>query len=360
MPRLTLFPTVFIALFILFPLTASGPESVVDPPFGGTIFLDPDIITESDPTVFQDISYTGQGQRTIFDRRTNNWEVINAFLFTITFSDGGTAEAQVNPEFGTSDNALVAATKYGVETGRMPKALRRDMDAIWINKGVQPFGGGNRSVLIHTGQSALYEADGILEETLVHELAHTSLDGDHALATGWVAAQTSDPEFISTYARDYPQREDVAESFLPYLAVRYRADRISTNLKNIIEQTIPARIAYFDNLGLDLDLISNGTENEPSGEVPQSISLDQNHPNPFFRSTTIPFTTAEPTQVRITVVDSTGKEIMLLDDRFRNAGSHEVSWNGQDVQGRTMPNGVYFYQISSPEGSITKSMVLVR
>ena len=38
------------------------------------------------------------------------------------------------------------------------------------------------------------------------------MDGPHAASAGWLAAQAADPEFISTYARDNPTREDIAES----------------------------------------------------------------------------------------------------------------------------------------------------
>ena len=48
------------------------------------------------------------------------------------------------------------------------------------------------NLLIHTGQADRYAADGILEETLVHEAAHTSLDAAHASALDWLAAQTDD------------------------------------------------------------------------------------------------------------------------------------------------------------------------
>jgi hypothetical protein len=108
--------------------------------------------------------------------------------------------------------------------GRLPRVLRDDLKTLTIHRGKKPFGGGNRDVLIHTGQAASYTADAkpfgggsFLEEALVHEASHTSLDGDHAKAPGWLAAQDSDPTFISNYARDNPTREDVAESFLPWL-----------------------------------------------------------------------------------------------------------------------------------------------
>ena len=94
--------------------------------------------------------------------------------------------------------------------------------------------------------------DGILEETLVHEASHTSLDADHADAPGWIAAQLGDAEFISTYARDNSTREDIAETFLVWLALRHRSDRISETLGQTIEVTTPNRIAYFDEQAFDL------------------------------------------------------------------------------------------------------------
>ena len=47
-------------------------------------------------------------------------------------------------------------------------------------------------------------------------------------------------------------REDIAESFLPYFAIRYRSDRISEQLKISIESTISNRIEYFDNQNFNM------------------------------------------------------------------------------------------------------------
>jgi hypothetical protein len=228
------------------------PPVVTLPPFGGTIFIDPDVITSSDPTTFENLSFSGQGSRTMFDRRVNGWITVDAYLFSANFDDGLTAEIQVNPEFGGSDVASVEAEKYAEVIGRLPTALRKDVETVWIHKGTQLFGGGNNNLLIHIGQADLYTADGILEETFVHEAAHTSLDVAHASAPAWLAAQSADPTFISTYAQDFPNREDIAESFMPYLIIRYRSDRISQSLANTIMQTMPNRIAYFDNQSFDM------------------------------------------------------------------------------------------------------------
>ena len=223
-----------------------------EPPFWGTIFIDPDIITASDATALTNVTYTGQGLRTTYDRRSNNWVEINAYLFNARFNDGLTTEVQVNPEFGSSAAASVEANKYSAPIGRLPTALRVQVNAVWIHQGVEPFGGGNNSILIHTGQGDLYIADGILEETLVHEASHTSLDGPHAASAGWLAAQAADPEFISNYARDYPTREDIAESFLTWLAIRHRSGRITASMSNTIATAIPNRHVYFDQQNFEL------------------------------------------------------------------------------------------------------------
>lgn len=222
------------------------------PPFGGTIFIDPDIITSADPTSFLGLTFLGQGSRTMFDRRVDTWVTVEAFLFDARFDDGLALEIQVNPEFETPAASRAEAEIYAEAIGRLPTALRAHVETAWIHRGVRPFGGGNNNLLIHVGQAALYAADGILEETLVHEAAHTSLDAAHASAPGWRAAQAADPTFISTYARDFPAREDIAESFLPHLAIRYRSDRISESLRATILETMPNRIDYFDGLALPM------------------------------------------------------------------------------------------------------------
>ena len=145
MKRLLFIPLV---LFVLTVVSA-------DPPYEGTIFIDADIITTTDPSTFVDAIYAGQGMRTMFDRRVNDWITVNAFLFNTTFDDGLSCEIQVNPEFGSSDSALIEAEIYGLEIGRLPTCLRNDVETVWIHLGTEPFGGGNNNILIHTGQAEL-------------------------------------------------------------------------------------------------------------------------------------------------------------------------------------------------------------
>lgn len=228
-------------------------------PYTGTIFVDSDIIISSDSSALIDVAYSGQEIKTIFDRRANDWITINAFIFEVIWNDGLMSEAVINPEFETVESAEVEALKYGLYIGQLPYCLRIDVDEIWINKGIEAFGGGNNSILIHTGQTTLYENDGILEETLVHEATHTSLDALHSTSIGWLEAQNLDGGFISNYAEEFPEREDMAESFLMWLAVRHLRHRISTEDYELITLSIPNRLNYFD--GIDCDLFPVKTYN---------------------------------------------------------------------------------------------------
>ncbi|MBO6936742.1 MAG: hypothetical protein JJ863_17360 [Deltaproteobacteria bacterium] len=229
-------------------------EPPVDPPYSGTAFISDDLITPDDPSAFDDLVYVGQESRTMFDRRTAAFETYDAYLFDATFGTDTHIEIQVNPEFGR-DEAEVQARRYAAVVGRMPAFLFASLETFWIHLGMEAFGGGNRNLLIHTGMGESYEAGGELEEIIMHELAHTSMDGPHASTSEWQDAQNADGVAISTYARDNPTREDLAETLGPYLAFRFARDRIDADTANTIERTIPNRIRYLECLGLSMDLL---------------------------------------------------------------------------------------------------------
>lgn len=229
------------------------------PPYEGTAFIAPDLIKDTDRTTFLTLTDVGRGMRQVFDRRVDAFIDMNAYLFSAAYSNGSAVEFQVNPEFGSVNAARDQAAFYAPVIGRIPRMLRRDVDAVWIHRGDHAFGGGNRSILIHTGSVAQgYIAAGTLEEVLAHEAAHTSLDEDLSQSQGWTQAQAADGEFISTYAMGNPAREDVAESFVPYLIVCCGSGRVPAGMIQQIQSTIPHRLALFDSLGLDLSPMIGG------------------------------------------------------------------------------------------------------
>jgi hypothetical protein len=221
------------------------------PPFAGTIFIAPDTINDSDPTSFVALTYVGQETRSMYDRRVDKYKKYDAHLFVAAFDDGVELEIQVNPEFDLAA-ATIQAEKYTRVIGQIPYTLRNGLNDVAIHNGDKPFGGENKSIFIHTTQGEKYINEGILAETLIHESVHAVIDKNHTRNAQWNQAQQQDISFISTYAEDHPFREDLAESFLPYLAVRYKHDRISEELKQTISSSIQHRIDYFDSLAIEI------------------------------------------------------------------------------------------------------------
>ena len=225
-----------------------------EPPFVGTLFVHAGLIIDSDPTAFTDLSYAGVESRMMFDRRTAAFGAYDAHLFNTRFGSSKTVEFQVNTEF-TRTAAEDEARRYAHTIGQLPGFLFRDLQTVWIHKGNELFGGGNQNLLIHAGQGAQYIADGLLGEAFLHEASHTSMDSYHLFEPLWHQAQLSDVNSISNYARDFPEREDVAETVPMYLAARFWSDRIPESLHQTIVRTIPNRMLYLDCQGLSVDIL---------------------------------------------------------------------------------------------------------
>ncbi len=253
--------------------------TTAEPPFSGTVFITPDILTTADPSGLTGIAYNGRGDRTIWDYRVLDWIKVNTYLFEARIH-GRRIEFQVNPEFGSVDAARAEVDTYALALGRLPAVLLSRAEKVHVNAGdpghpdaakrgrvTKVFGGNyfDRSFTIHTGYGQRILRDGFLEEALFHEGAHVSLQ-NHQDAPGWRAAQEADGEYISDYARDFPDREDMAESLLPYFAIRYRPDRLSADHRAAIEDAISNRLEYFDGLALDWSPYTSAvsTSNQPS------------------------------------------------------------------------------------------------
>ena len=222
------------------------------PPFRGTVWI-ADILDDSDPTSLRSVTYAGRGERVIADRRTGGQITVDAYLFSAQY-DGPELEFRVNPEFGSVEAAQAEVDTYAPAIGRLPAALLSRALKVDINAGDLAFG-GNGSLgrfLIHTDYGEKRLRSGFLEEVLLHEAGHVSLDPTHWNAPDWRAAQQADGVFISDYARDFPDREDVAESILTCFAVRYRPERLSEADRAAILAAIPNRLAYFDDQGFDM------------------------------------------------------------------------------------------------------------
>ena len=89
--------------------------------------------------------------------------------------------------------------------------------------------------------------------------------------------------------------------------------------------------------------------------IPQQFLLEQNYPNPFNPSTTIGFSVPVSGFVSLKVFDMIGKEVASLVNENLAAGRYTVAFSA-----RTLPSGMYFYQLRNGATVETKRMVVVK
>ena len=73
--------------------------------------------------------------------------------------------------------------------------------------------------------------------------------------------------------------------------------------------------------------------------APLEFALGQNYPNPFNPTTTINFSLAEPTFVKLAIYNLLGEEVEVLKNEYMNAGSFNVSFDAS-----SLPSGMYLIQ----------------
>jgi hypothetical protein len=94
--------------------------------------------------------------------------------------------------------------------------------------------------------------------------------------------------------------------------------------------------------------------------VPINLSLAQNYPNPFNAETMIQFNLARPGHYDLIICNIIGQQVYSLSDKTDKPGMVSVRWDGKNSNGNDLPSGVYFYQLRTSGGKLTRQMVLLR
>ncbi len=85
------------------------------------------------------------------------------------------------------------------------------------------------------------------------------------------------------------------------------------------------------------------------------FTLEQNYPNPFNPTTKINFTTHKPGNIKLSISNVLGKEVITLLDSYKAAGTYTIDFNSKDLS-----SGVYFYKLSSGNYSLIKKMLIIK
>ena len=90
--------------------------------------------------------------------------------------------------------------------------------------------------------------------------------------------------------------------------------------------------------------------------IPSTISLYQNYPNPLNPKTTISFELDESRFITITIYNLLGQEVIkLADNKFYEEGFHSVVFAGDELA-----SGTYIYQLNTMGHIINKQMIILK
>lgn len=84
-----------------------------------------------------------------------------------------------------------------------------------------------------------------------------------------------------------------------------------------------------------------------------TLSVNQNQPNPFSNNTTITYTLDQRADVNLTVYNVAGAKVMEMNEGSKNAGSHQILLSADNLN-----SGVYYYTVSAGSNQITKKMIV--
>jgi hypothetical protein len=89
--------------------------------------------------------------------------------------------------------------------------------------------------------------------------------------------------------------------------------------------------------------------------VAGEFALEQNYPNPFNPVTTISFSLAERSLVKLAVYDLAGREVAGLLNEERDAGKYAVIFDAG-----ALPTGVYFYRLQAGSFAAVRKLILMK
>lgn len=146
------------------------------------------------------------------------------------------------------------------------------------------------------------------------------------------------------------------------LHFKLRAERSGRNQRRIYSVTYKAT----DNSGNHTYTSANVIVEKPSSNFNHrkdennldtgSLAVNtRNYPNPFITNTTITYYLPIKEHITITVYDLSGKEVDVLFNGVQEAGANYIIFNGSHLS-----SGVYFYRITSSDGTMINKMVKKR
>jgi len=139
-----------------------------------------------------------------------------------------------------------------------------------------------------------------------------------------------------------------------YTVVSTKIGFTSTTSSVVVNPTVTVVL----NMNLTPTVLS--VNNDEVKNIPSTVTLKDNYPNPFNPSTMISFGIPEAQTVRISIYNVLGQKVTELVNEFLPAGNYSVTWNAKDNGGNSVSSGMYFYSLETGATSVVKKMILTK
>jgi len=161
------------------------------------------------------------------------------------------------------------------------------------------------------------------------------LDSDEAQTVDFSVAAFNIPEewTVRFYLEDNP-------------ASLYDGENFSMDIPEA--GTYAGRIVIYNHPVSNQDLVST-----PLGRISA-------YPNPFNPEVTISFNIPVAMNCSIDIFNIRGQKVRNIHNGILSAGSHNIKWNGKDMNGRSVASGMYFARINTPNTSRSIKMMLMK
>jgi hypothetical protein len=105
---------------------------------------------------------------------------------------------------------------------------------------------------------------------------------------------------------------------------------------------------------------SSGFMLKKESSLPTEYALSQNFPNPFNPTTTIAYSIPQNSEVKLTIYNLTGRQIINLVQGQISAGIYFVNWDGTNDTGHPVSSGLYLYTIETENFRAMKKMIYMK
>ncbi|MRR08858.1 T9SS type A sorting domain-containing protein [bacterium] len=288
-------------------------------------------------------------------------------------------KSYLTPAGGSYDTRYISAWTDGSPTVVKPVAAQASLANPGLESGTVPWANTENAVLAwdtvrHSGARSLRIVPRVFTD-YVPAVAHQDVavtPGQPYCFSGWARKNDGAGNQVRLCLMWYAAADTQIGSMLS--SAWLTADDPAFHYLATDTAVAPAGAAYaclrlyikgYAAVGDNFDDLSFGPGSGVAGDPPVAqpvggLTLRQNRPNPFGRSTMIGYQLQRSDVVRLTVYNIAGQLVRTLVDGPQERGRHTVQWDGRDERGAAVGAGMYCYRIEAGGRSDTRRMVVVR